>query len=119
MKLLLLTSCIILATYYGGVSVGHGKPGRIGIKYDPVRHQIVHVYRHTPAAEADLKPGDIILHVNAADITGEAFTFVNLTIKRKNVIFNVEIERIPNEWVHEQQEAPDTEIDPRITPKTA
>lgn len=110
--------------YYSHVEVGHGAKGRIGIKYDPVKHKIVTVYHNTPAEEAGLLPGDIVKHINDKDIKGPSYTKVNLTIKRGNVIFTVEIERVPCEQVLEDdkknnQEAPQVPIDTTIKPETA
>lgn len=120
MKLLILVTALCM--YYGGVQQGHGNKGRIGILYDPVHHRIVKVYKGTPAWEAGLRVGDIVRHVNDKDITGPSYTFVNLTIKRGENIFTVEIERIPREYIDDHKEnesGPEKEIDPSIEPKTA
>jgi C-terminal processing protease CtpA/Prc len=117
----LLPLIVVVAMYYGNVSVGHGSKGRIGIKYDPARHRIVTVFKHTPAEEAGLRVGDIVLHVDASDITGPSYTKVHLTLRRGTRIFTVELERIPKELVDEHQISEDSEerqdIDPNIDPK--
>ena len=117
----------ITLTLYGNVENHHGAKGRIGILYDPVHHRIVKVYKYTPAAEGGLHAGDIVKHINAADITGPSYTKVNLTIKRGNQIFTIELERIPNELVDTHQvqdeekntdENVDLDIDLQIPPET-
>lgn len=111
----------IVAMYYGNVSTGHGAKGRIGIKYDPVHHRIVTIYKNSPASEANLRVGDIVKYVNDKDITGPAFTFVNLTIRRGSRTFTIVIERVPNEYIDERQIDEDSEerqdIDISIPPK--
>lgn len=116
----LLTVCIVVCMYYGNVSVGHGIQGRIGIRFDPYDHKIVRIYKNTPAAEANLRVGDHILHVNDKDIVGPAYTKVNLTIKRGSRIFTVVVERIPRELVDEnqiQEDEKQIDIDPDIRPE--
>jgi C-terminal processing protease CtpA/Prc len=117
----LLSLSLVVAMYYGNVSTGHGAKGRIGIKYNPVNHRIVHVYANTPAAEAGLRTGDTVLHVNAADIIGPAYTWINITVKRGDKIFTIEIERIPCEMVDEHFIMPENdwrkEIDQTVQPE--
>jgi len=92
---LLQFSLIIAGTYYGYVECGHGVPGLIGIEYNPPRHQVVGVYRNSPAAKAGILPRDVVLHVNDVAIHGPAGTKVNLTILRKQQVLGFEIERAP------------------------
>lgn len=120
MKLLVLA--LTLSMYYGSVQQGHGSKGRIGILYDPVHHRIVKVYKGTPAYEVGLRVGDIVKHVNAADITGPSYTYVNLTIQRNGKLLTFEVERIPREYVNDHKENeyhPEKEIDPKVDLKTA
>lgn len=119
MKILLATA-LTVAMYYGSVQQGHGAKGRIGILYDPVHHRVVKVYGNTPAEEAGIMPGDIILHVNDKDITGPSYTKVNLTIKRGKRVITFEIERIPRELVDESkynEVHPEKELDQTIEPE--
>lgn len=116
----LLAASLTVAMYYGTVQHGHGSKGRIGILYDPVHHRVVKVYKGTPADEVGLMPGDIIVHVNDKDITGPSYTKVNLTIKRGNRLINLEVERIPKEYVNETKQNevhPEKELDQTIEPE--
>jgi C-terminal processing protease CtpA/Prc len=85
--------------YYGGVTKGHHIHGRIGILYDPVHHKVVRVYVGSPAQAAGMLPGDIVKHVDAADIDGPAFVKVHLTISRDGNILTFEILRIPDKYI--------------------
>lgn len=88
-------SLIIACTYYGYVECGRGVPGLIGIEYNPPRHQVVGVYRNSPADKAGILPRDVVLHINDVAIHGPAGTKINLTILRKQQVLGFEIERIP------------------------
>lgn len=89
----------MVMTYYGHVEQGHGKHGRIGILYNPADHHIVEVYKGSPAEEVGLKRGDVVVFINDADITGPAYTLLNLTIRRGQAIFTVIVERVPSEQI--------------------
>lgn len=99
MKSLIIAS-ILAVTYYGHVENRHGRFGRIGILYNPGDHAIVEVYKGSPAAKAGLKRGDTVVHVNDKDITGPAYTLVNLSILKKDgQMVTVVIERVPAELI--------------------
>lgn len=117
----LLAVSIVVCMYYGNVSYGHGAKGRIGIKYDPVFHRVVTVYKNTPAEESGLRVGDIIKYIHDKDLTGPAYTKVAITVQRGTRLLYFELERIPNELVDEHQISEDSEerqdIDTSIDPK--
>lgn len=106
MKLLLATT-LIAAIYYGNIESHHGLHGRIGIVYNPANHEIVKVYLNSPAQNAGLHKHDRVKHINDVDITGPAYTYVNLTIQRGDSILVFVIERVPNAEIDTKHEAPE------------
>lgn len=102
----LIIASIVAITYYGHVENKHGKYGRIGILFDPGGHRIVEVYRDSPADKAGLHRGDIVVFVNDKDITGPAYTLINLTVRRGRDIFTVIIERVPAELIDSKHPLP-------------
>lgn len=68
--------------YYGSVTKGPQEKGRIGIKFDPVGHTVVAVYKNSPADKVGLLPGDKILYVNDKDLIGPPDTLVNIIVQR-------------------------------------
>ena len=96
---LLIPITMMAITYFGYVSVGPKEHGRIGILFNPVNHQVVEVYRGSPAAEAGLKRGDVVKHINASDIDGPSGVKVNLTVQRGNQILVFEIIRVPDRLI--------------------
>jgi C-terminal processing protease CtpA/Prc len=96
---ILIPLMFVATMYYGSIEQGGHTHGRIGILYNPVKHDIVEVYIGSPADKAGLMRHDVVLHVNDKDITGPAGTFVNLTIRRETVKFTVVIQRVPDKEI--------------------
>ena len=91
-------------TLHGYISNTHG---RIGIYWGCFSHKIHKVYRHSPAAQAGLLPGDEITAVDGhspeqGDIAGDAGSEVILNIKRGNSSFRVAILRIPDGMISKE-----------------
>jgi len=92
-----MTFLLILLTLYGYVSNEYGRAGVLISKYG----RISHVYRHSPAFDAGLKPGDVVTDPKQEDIDGCAGEWVTLTISRKKQTFIVHIQRVPKRLVYD------------------
>jgi C-terminal processing protease CtpA/Prc len=122
MKLLALILPIMMPMQ-GGITHDYG---RIGVTVSRSSHEIIRVYPGSPAAEAGLEKGDIILESDWVEgtkfVDGIAGTKAHLKIRRPIHIldmeddFNLElefdIERVPPKQIyHPQKIAPQRPID--------
>lgn len=92
---LLLTGQITNSNVYGRIGLKIAASGKVG-----------HVYTHSPAFEAGLKEGDIILEAdgfkhNNNKIDGTANTDAHLKVKRGKFIFELIVPRVPKEEVYD------------------
>lgn len=117
----LLIASLLVATYYGTVTVDIHKKGRIGIRWDMCTHRIQAIYKGSPAETAGLRIGDVITAINEKDLIGPAFTYVNVTVRRGTRVLHFTIERLPVDQIGKEISKDCEEhndINPDIDPRT-
>jgi C-terminal processing protease CtpA/Prc len=90
--------CLLL---YGYIS---NQFGVIGIRYDAMDRRIDQVYNPSPAYDAGLQKGDLVVSVNGipvrkTDIDGDAGSVADIVVTRNNEPIEVYIMRVPPEQI--------------------
>ncbi len=81
-----------------GMCQYHEVDGKIGVRVSN-RGKVARVHPHSPADQAGIKTGDLIVEVdgkkgNVDHIHGRPGTLVGLTVKRADTSFSVDVPRI-------------------------